>query len=139
MTVKRRDSSRRDGGKRRLDRACGLDKQVAGEMAHSRSNLEVKLSGLPEALDVGLGERETSRCMKPSVRPDLPHWWTLLSLLRTIGRTAVGGGGKTKFQGNTNNVFLDFLGLKCLQHPREAARSGVGFRSAELGRTRPSL
>lgn len=45
VTVKIRDSSRRDGGKCRLDRACGLDKQVAGEMAHSRSNLEVKLQG----------------------------------------------------------------------------------------------
>lgn len=54
--MKRRDSSRRDGGKCRLDRACGLDKQVAGAMAHSRSNLEVKLSGLPEALHVGLGK-----------------------------------------------------------------------------------
>lgn len=51
-------------------RACGLDKHVAGETANSRSNLEVRLPGLPEALIWSRGKREI-RGMKPGVEPDL--------------------------------------------------------------------
>lgn len=42
------------------------------EVTNPRANLEVKLSGLPEALGVGLGEREKCR-VKLNVRPDALH------------------------------------------------------------------
>lgn len=51
-------------------RACGLGKHVAGEVANSNSDLEVKLPGLPEAL-IGIGGKREIRGMKPGVGPDL--------------------------------------------------------------------